>query len=202
MSGIHPAVSADVAAADALVGELRRLVAATATHVTDAMQTARLAEAVHALADRLEASGGTPVESRFGPSGDDGFDPGALFCFDVVFGRFNPVALPVEVRWEPPVAVAEAVFTRVYEGPPDSVHGAVLAATFDQVCNVANIGQGVPGHTVDLEVRYRHLTRIEEPVRFEATVTAVDGREVTTEATARQGDKITADATGRFRPLA
>ncbi len=181
---------------------IRRLILGAVSHHTDPIDTARLAESVHEVADMLEEADAIPLASRYGAPGPGRFDPVSLFAFDPVFGRRNPVALPVIPRWEDPVAVAEATFTRVYEGPPDGVHGAVLAATFDQVCNVANIGAGVAGFTVDLEIRYRSLTRIEQPVRFEARIVSLEDERVVTEAHATQHGAITAEAVGTFHPLA
>ncbi|MGI9603508.1 MAG: PaaI family thioesterase [Acidimicrobiales bacterium] len=186
-----------------LVAVVRRLMAASVTHLTDPAETEELAQRVGEIADQLAAADAPVLTSRYGEaSGEGGFDPSSLFTHDYVFGSANPLALPVPVRWEPPEAVAEATFTRLYEGPPDGVHGAVLAATFDQICNVANIGSGVAGFTVELEVAYRALTRIDRPVRFRAEVSSVVERQVITRAEAEQDGKVTASAVGTFRAFA
>ena len=65
--------------------------------------------------------------------------------YDPVIGRFNPVALPVEISFEPPLAIGTAVFTTPYEGGPGWVHGAALAATFDIVLTAANHLSGAAG---------------------------------------------------------
>ncbi len=181
-----------------LADAVRRLIAATVLHVDDVGATAAIAADVDRLAADLETHVPTVVPSQYG-AGPGGFDPEALFGYDMVFGALNPVALPLRPRWDGTTASAEAVFTRTYEGPPNCVHGAVIAACFDQVCNVANIGSGLPGFTVDLEVRYRAPTRIGTPVSFEATVDRRVDRDLRTGAVARQGGTVTAEAVGHFR---
>jgi len=195
---VHPEVAESAADLDRLTGLIRRLSLASVTHEADPVTTAGLADEVHRIADALEAAG-QPLQSRYAGSADGGYDPAGLFVFDCVFGRFNPVALPVRPRWNAPVAEADATFTPLYEGPPGGVHGAVMAACFDQICNVANIGHGVAGFTVDLEVRFRRLTRVSTPVRFTAQVESVEDRRVVTTASAHQDGEVTASATGIFR---
>ncbi|MDH3706248.1 MAG: PaaI family thioesterase, partial [Acidimicrobiia bacterium] len=192
---VHPEVADSAADLDRLVGLIRRLALAAVTHQGSAEATAALADEVHRVADLLEAAG-VPLQTRYAGSADGRYDPANLFVFDCVFGRFNPLALPVVPRWNDPIAEAEATFTPLFEGPPGGVHGAVMAACFDQMCNVANIGRGVAGFTVDLEVRYHRLTRVGQPVRFTARVESVEGRRVVTQAEARQGDDVTASANG------
>ena len=53
--------------------------------------------------------------------------------FDVVVGKYNPLALPVRLELDPPRALGHAVFTTPYEGAPGCVHGASIAGAFDIV---------------------------------------------------------------------
>src|SRR5690606_8335592 len=133
-----------------------------------------------------------PLHPRYAGTPPDGH-PHDFFALDPVLGLYNPLALPVEVSWEPPVAVGRAVFGTPYEGPPGCLHGAVIAGVFDQVCNVANLNRRVAGPTKTLEVRYRRPTLLGEECRFEARVHAVEGREVTTHAVLLQGGKVTCE---------
>jgi hypothetical protein len=87
--------------------------------------------------------------------------------FDAVVGRFSPLAPPLRVRWEPPMAVGEVTFTPPYEGPPGCVHGGMIAAAFDQVFNVANLMLGNPGPTASLQLHYRRPTPLGVALRFE-----------------------------------
>jgi acyl-coenzyme A thioesterase PaaI-like protein len=82
------------------------------------------------------------------------------------------------------------------------VHGAVIAGVFDQVCNVANFGSGVPGPTRSLDVRYERPTLLGVPTRWEAWVESVEGREVTTRAHLLQQGEVTCRCVGSFVHLA
>lgn len=190
----HPSVAGREAELAGLADAVRRLVRATVDHRLDATTTAALAAELEAVAADLAAHVPDPLPDRFTPSAD----PMELFGYDVVFGRFNPLALPVEVVWDDPHARGRGRFTRPYEGPPGCVHGAVIAEVFDQVCNVANISTGVPGPTRNLAVDYRAPTLLDEPIEVECRVAEVAGREVTTIGELRQGDRVTASCEGTF----
>lgn len=193
----HPAVTGRERELRALADAARRVIELGVSHLADPATTERLAVEVEAVAALLEAHAVDPVYSRYGGAPADGH-PHDFFPFDPVLGLYNPLALPVEMTWEPPLAVGLAFFTRAYEGPPACLHGAVIAGVFDQVCNVANIRTGVPGPTRTLEVRYRRPTLLGAPCRFEAWVDAVVGREVTTRARLLQDDEVTCECTGVF----
>ena len=115
-----------------------------------------------------------------------------------MLGLYNPLALPVEMDWEPPRAIGRARFDTAYEGPPGCVHGAVLAGAFDQVLNVANLMTGVAGPTRELSLVYRRPTPLGVDLVFEGEVEDVRGREVTGVGRVRCGDRVTVEARGLF----
>ncbi len=131
-------------------------------------------------------------------AGADGKDPGALMPFDFVLGPLSPLAPPLHVRWEDPLAVAEIAFTAPYEGPPGCVHGGVIAAAFDQVFNVANLIRGNPGPTASLRLRYRRPTPLAAALRFEAWHERADERRVHVRGRLLAGDQVTVEAEGAF----
>ncbi len=183
-----------------LADAVRSLQLAAVLHDATAEQTVRWADAIDALAAQLETSVPSEIPGRFGGwSGP--FDPNALFVYDCIFGRFNPIAPPLVAGWTDGVAQATGMLDRRFEGPPNAVHGGMLAAIFDQVCNVANIGSEVPGLTTELCIDYRAFTRIEYPTVFEAQVEEVTDKTVTTTARSLQDDKVTCEATGTFRRI-
>ena len=118
--------------------------------------------------------------------------------YDPVVGRFNPVALPVTISFEPPMAVGHANFTTPYEGGPGWVHGAAIAAAFDIVLTAANHIAGAAGPTVWLTVRFRRPTLVGEDARFEAEVVANDGRRVTSRGRLIQDGMVCVEAEGEF----
>ncbi|MEM7410082.1 MAG: PaaI family thioesterase [Myxococcota bacterium] len=181
----------------ALTDAVRTLVRVVTTNTGDRAWTEAAARDVASLAERL--SEGLPDEAppRYGalraPETSE-----QLFPYDPVLGPYNPLALPVEVDWEPPKAVGRAVFDTPYEGPPGCVHGAVIAAVFDQVFNVANIFSGQAGPTANLSLRYRRPTPLDRPLRFEAWVEGVEGRRLTSRGALLCADEVTVEAEGLF----
>ena len=201
-SSAHAAIAGRERELRSLADGVRRLNAAAVTNTADAEETARLAAAVHALAEVLESHVPDDVAPRYSstPHADD-LEPHDVFPYDVALGLYNPLALPVEVEYAGGRAFGRAHFTTPYEGPPGCVHGAVLAGVFDQVFNVANIMGGTAGPTVTLSLRYRKPTPLHADLVFEAWVDdVVDGR-VTSRGYVKHGDRITVEAEGTFAML-
>jgi len=196
---------------DELADEVRRLINLTVTSAAPPDVLGEAATTLRALADRLEGHVPGPDPSPTGRFAEEGLSTdgagglaGAM-PFDVVIGRCNPLAPPLTIEFEPPNAVAHAVFTAPYEGASGCVHGAVLAGAFDIVLTAANVLGGSAGPTRTLSIRYRRPTLIDTPSRFEAWVTSIEGREVRSSGRLLQGGKVCVEAEGHFvnldRPL-
>ena len=200
----HPNIAGRERELRSLADSVRRLIVATNDNSASPEETARFAAELDAIADRLEATvkpdfdrhASLPSAPR--ASGEAPADPRDLFNYDYVLGPYNPLALPIRSEWHPPKAVGYAQFTHPYEGPPGCVHGAVLAAAFDQIFNVANMMSGVPGPTARLSLSYHKPTPLEKPVVFEAEVVEREGKKITTKGIARCGDVVTVRAEGLF----
>jgi acyl-coenzyme A thioesterase PaaI-like protein len=119
-----------------------------------------------------------------------------------VRGKLNPVAPPLRIERVDAEGgariVGHALFSRAYEGPPHGVHGGVVAAMFDEVLGAVMGLAPPPGVTATLEVRYRAVTPLLEPVRFEAWVESDRGRRLTARATCHADGRLTAEANGLF----
>ena len=193
----HPNIAGREASLLALSDAVRRLVRVVTTNTGDRAWTEAAARDVAGLAERLSEALPEEPPSRYGnlraPETTE-----ELFPYDPVLGPFNPLALPVEVVWEPPRAVGTAVFDTPYEGPPGCLHGAIIAAVFDQVFNVANIFSGQAGPTASLSLRYRRPTPLGRPLRFEAKVEGVDGRRLTSRGSLHCEGELTVEAEGVF----
>ena len=118
--------------------------------------------------------------------------------YDVIVGKFNPIALPVVLDFEPPKALGRAVFGVTYEGAPGCVHGAILAATFDIILTAANAIAGATGPTVRLALHYKRPTLTDEEAVFEGWVTEVTDRRVYSKGRIVQGGIVTVEADGEF----
>lgn len=121
--------------------------------------------------------------------------------FDVVVGRYNPLALPVVLEAEPPKAFGRATFTVPYEGAPGCVHGAAIASAFDLVLTAANLVAGAAGPTVNLSLRFRRPTLLAVECVFEAEVRSRTDKRVFTEGRLIQNGKVTVEAEGEFATL-
>jgi acyl-coenzyme A thioesterase PaaI-like protein len=201
-ASIHPRVAGRERELRSLADAVRRLVAVTVDSDADAAATADAATRLHALADELETSlvpvADPPKHATTGNVSDPDSNPHDNFQFDVVLGLYNPLALPVEMSWQAPVARGRATFTTAYEGPPGCVHGAIIAAAFDQVFNVANVNSGIAGPTAYLHVDYRRPTLLRHELLFEGWVERIEGRKIVCRGRILQGESITCEAEGLF----
>jgi acyl-coenzyme A thioesterase PaaI-like protein len=190
-----------------LADGVRRLIAGTVAVGASPEELAEVAAMVAAAADRLEAvgaSGSAPPIARYGqdPRSSEGESPLSHWMpFDVVVGRSNPVAPPVTVAFEGERAIGHVVYTAPYEGAPGCVHGAVIAGTFDIMLTAANVLADAAGPTTELTIRYLRPTLVGVPSRFEAWVTAADGRRTWSRGQLMQEGQVTVEAEGVFAPL-
>jgi len=196
----HPSVFGRERELRALTDEVRRLIALTVTNTADGPETVRLTEELARLNDQLAAQVPEPVPPRLGK---DRPDHGAYdgMPYDVVTGRYNPLAIPVVITREPPKAIGTVTFDTPYEGPPGCVHGAILAGVFDMVLTEANLLDDAAGPTKELKIQFRKPTRLHIETRFEAWIVGRQGRLTTAAGRALQGDLVTLEATGVFVKL-
>jgi acyl-coenzyme A thioesterase PaaI-like protein len=184
-----------------LVDAVRRLIAATVTNRGPADTVRATAAEVRGLAERLEAHTPEPPPPLTVLMADGARGAGGLvdrMAFDVVIGRYNPLALPLDVSFEPPRAVARGRFTLPYEGPPGCIHGAVIAASFDIVLTAANVIADAAGPTVHLSLRYLRPTLLHDEAVFEAWVDRREGRRTFSVGRLTQNGVVTVQAEGEF----
>lgn len=96
-----------------------------------------------------------------------------------VTGRFNPLAPPLQVKQVGERILGEAVLGNAYEGPPGCVHGAIVAALYDQLLAIANVRCGAAGPTAQLNVSYHRPTPLHQLLEFSAWVEEQEGRKIT-----------------------
>jgi acyl-coenzyme A thioesterase PaaI-like protein len=122
----------------------------------------------------------------------------ACMPYSPVSGRRNPIAPPVRI-WRDDDHVGGAVtFSPTYAGPPDSVHGGIIAAVFDELLSMANIVTGRAGYTGTLSIRYHRKTPLETPIELWARQVTVDGRKLITRGEMRVDGEVTASAEAIF----
>ena len=209
---IHPAVAGRERPLGELADVVRRLVELVVTNsaapevLDDVVRQLRAGAEVLArhVPDRPLPRFVEPPELPARPEEPDGGGPDPMrsmdgsMPYDPVVGRYNPVALPVSISFEPPLAIGTATFTTPYEGGPGWVHGAAIAAAFDIVLTAANHMANAAGPTVWLTVRFRRPTLIGVEARFEAEVVSTDGRRVTSRGRLVQDGLVCVEAEGEF----
>lgn len=168
-----------------------------------------VARQLASVADELERAVPPPEAThrgRYAEGSGDPDRPGAFSLasampFDMIIGACNPLAPPLVLEFDPPVARGSVTFAPPFEGAPGCVHGAVLAAVFDIMLTAANVIAGAAGPTVELRLRYRKPTLIDRPAEFEASVMSVDGRRTRTTGRLVQDGVTTVEADGEFVAL-
>lgn len=134
----------------------------------------------------------------FAEAGPAGGDEHAHLDHSPIMGKANPIAPRMAIEWGGDKVIMRGTFGSAYEGPPGSVHGGWVAATFDEVLGMAQSLGGQPGMTGTLTVKYRRPTPLHRELRFEGTLDRVDGRKIFTTGRCYDGDTLTAEADGLF----
>ena len=159
----------------------------------------RAAELLEAAARELDGPGKVRRYEGFAESANAGGDPHAHFDHSPIMGMANPIAPASRIEWGQGDTVnLHLRFGSAYEGPPGSVHGGVLAATFDEVLGMTQSLSEQPGMTGTLTVKYRRPTPLHRDLRFEGTLDRVEGRKNYTIGRCYAGDELTAEAEGLF----
>jgi hypothetical protein len=186
----------------------RRLAAALRPIITMTVAATFTDEVMTAAAERLEEFGRTleeeagPKHARQLPDFSQGVQE--IFPTSPIMGLTNPIAPPVVVHVVDgvdggfPEIRADAWFDWAYEGPPNCVHGGVIAETFDEMLGAAIMVAGNPGMTGTLTIRYRKPTPLRTRLRIEARCLDRDGRKIRTWGGIYHGDRLTAEAEGLF----
>ena len=205
--GFHPGIAGRARPMGELADVVRRLIGLVVTNTAPPEVLDEIVDRLGSAADVLSAHVPSDPVPRFveppegGPGELDSASMDGAMPYDPVVGRYNPIALPVEISFEPPLAVGTACFTTPYEGGPGWVHGAALAAAFDIVLTAANHLAGSAGPTVWLTVRFRRPTLVGVDARFEAEVVANDGRRVRSQGRLIQDGLVCVEAEGEFAVL-
>ncbi|WP_018506097.1 PaaI family thioesterase [Parafrankia discariae] len=98
-------------------------------------------------------------------------------------------------------ASCRVTFGRHYLTVNGAVHGGALPLAFDEaLAMLANTGRPF-ARSVYLNVTYRALTRVDVPLRLDATVDRVEGRKLFLTGRLFDGDTLCADAEGLFVQL-
>jgi acyl-coenzyme A thioesterase PaaI-like protein len=134
----------------------------------------------------------------------DSLGPGDPFrrCFGC--GPAHPSGLHVRVFRTDDGVVSPVVVPRVYEGPPGTTHGGIVAAYLDEILGGAVVrATGKISVTGELTVRYVRPAPTETPLLGRGRLVADHGRYVDVEGSLEEfgAARVLATARGRFFPI-
>jgi hypothetical protein len=118
--------------------------------------------------------------------------------YSPVSGALNPIAPPLTYRPEGDRLYSEITLGGIYEGPPKSVHGAVVTAIYDQLLAMANILSGSAGPTAWIKVNFARPTPLHVPLTFVAWKAEQEGRKVSLRGQCFANGELVSDCEGLF----
>jgi acyl-coenzyme A thioesterase PaaI-like protein len=123
----------------------------------------------------------------------------SVMPFSPVSGKRNAIALPIKLWKAGSNEVrGEAIFSSTYAGPPNAVHGGIIAAVFDEILAMANLISGSAGFTGTLTIKYHAPTPLNTPIELSGVNVRQDGRKQISQGEMRVNGKVTATAEGLF----
>lgn len=127
-------------------------------------------------AERMQA-GLVVTENRFFDEGAF-VDPGEYFPYSPVLGILNPVSPVAQMRVEDDQIVGSVTMGSVYNGPPGSVHGGMIALVMDELLGSTCVAADLGAFTGTLSVRYQRLVPLDTEVKLRGWVDRIEGRKV------------------------
>jgi acyl-coenzyme A thioesterase PaaI-like protein len=186
----------DVVATRRAAAAIRGIVAGMLNGRATATELDRIADTLEGLAAEIEPGGRA---SRYEDNNlVVGGDNSLILETHPILGPSNPLAPPLVITRNGNGACATVTYGHQYEGPPDRVHGGMIAAGFDMVLGAAAALTGQGFFTGTLAIRYRAATPLDIPVRYESTLDRVVDRRIHTSGCLYSGEELTADAKGVF----
>lgn len=144
------------------------------------------------------------VIGEFGKGPDrDTDDPVEYFQYSPIIGPLNPIAPPVPFKLVGREMHASHAFEPQYNGPPLSVHGGVIAMVFDELLGSLGAILDIGGFTGTLEVIYRSLTPLQQPIRMRSWIDREEGVKIFIKGTMHTTDpggqeRLCSESTGIF----
>ncbi|BFM14810.1 hypothetical protein R50073_09930 [Maricurvus nonylphenolicus] len=114
----------------------------------------------------------------------------------VLFGKASPVGFPMELNVINDKVVGTATIPVAFQGPPQRVHGGIVAAVFDILLSRTQGLCDFLGFTADLQVSYKSAVPLDTPLQLEAWVEYVDERKLRNAGHILVDGKIVATAQG------
>ncbi len=129
-------------------------------------------------------------------------DPIEYFPYSPIIGPLNPIAPPIDFKLVGREMRAVHSFDAQYTGPPNAVHGGVIALVFDELLGSIGAILDVGGFTGTLRVVYRSLTPLGQPIRMRSHIDREEGVKIFIKGEMRVGEgadeRLCSEAEGIF----
>lgn len=198
----NPVAEELIEAVNAEAGELIELL--RCSHAPDevlAEATEHIRAAMAALSPYLQQGEGWSTVSIASDTPGFGWredDLTACMPYSPISGKRNPVSPPLRMWRDGDEVRGEAIFSPTFAGPPNSVHGGIIAAVFDELLSMANVISGTAGFTGTLTIKYHRHTPLNQPIELWAVNERNSGRKQFSRGELRFNGEVTASAEGLF----
>lgn len=98
--------------------------------------------------------------------------------YSAVSGNYNALAAPVTFHQQQGKLIGRVTYGRAYEGPPNCVHGAIIAGVYDQLMAIAGMATDKGGPTAYLNINYHKPTPLFEELEFQAWISVDKGNKI------------------------
>ena len=125
------------------------------------------------------------------------------FCF--ACGADNPDGMHLKFSLDPEEPIVRGVFSfaRRYQGPPDGLHGGVIATLVDEAMGKLNRRDGIVALTAEMTVEYLRMVPLGRKIFVEARPTGHLGRNYWRKCTICDSEgKLLVRGRGRFVKVA
>lgn len=161
------------------------------------------AEALDGLSDLLEGHAHPGPFAQHSLDGSlhpaaDLSDLASVMPYSPIIGGLNPISPPAAFSVTDGSVRGRVRYPATFAGPAQSVHGGLIAASFDELLAAVNLVNELAAMTGTLTIRYRRPTPLLEEVEMEAHCTGSEGRKVFAHGEMRAGGQLTAEAEGIF----
>lgn len=175
----------------------RAVIDATLKYNAPLAEMSEMADQLEALAERMQANASVRPLAYHNPVFKP-HDASWSAPYSPIAGRYHPSAPPMRMELKGDRAYGYATFTDAFEGPPNCVHGGVVALAWDHVMAISNLLAGTRGPTAWLHVEYRKPTPLHTPLRFEAWIDRIEGKKIFIKGQCLDGDTVLTEASGLF----
>lgn len=196
-----PATNSDKQALSQTLNQLNQLVRANTAPGTVLTEAKTAIENIRALLEPYQFAGpysAAVLDGKNGEYNSQAPTPGKLMLYSPIIGELNPISPPLTFSYVDNRVVGHGTFPATFTGPPDTVHGGMIAAAFDELLTAVVLANGPSAFTGTLSVRYLNRTLIGKEVEFSAECTEIQERKVFARGELRQNGMLTASAEGVF----